>query len=92
MYLYNVRYSVNGVLSDFVTPLEWTKPIQRGDILLLVYKADVLPEYEDQVISDTQIQEQIAWKVDNVVHFPNCSLKSGPTTLVVSPTKRPTGL
>ena len=92
MYCYIIRYQTKrGCVADFLTLLEWHTPIQKGDVLLLVYKTTVLPEDEDKVVPE-EIREQVAWKVDNIVHFPNCSLKGGSITVIVSPTERPVGV
>ena len=89
MYLYVIRYQIKrGQVDHFVTLLEWHTPIQKDDVLFLVYKAMVLPE-KDHLVVPKEIREQTAWKVDSIVHFPSCSLKGGSTTLIVSPTKDP---
>lgn len=90
MYRYIIRYQTEqGSVADFVTTLEWHTPIQKDDVLILVYKAMSLQEEE---IVPEEIREQVAWKANRVVHFPNCSLKGGPTTVIVSPTNRPFGV
>jgi hypothetical protein len=88
--LHVIRYCLNGEIIDFFTALKWHTPIRTGEILLLVNKMNGILEDEDRVVPEG-IRDLVAWKVDNVVHFPNCTLEGGEHNTFRQPSRTTSG-
>ena len=82
---YMIRYlTEEGTpINNFSTPLDWSVPIHRGDVLFILKKS----------LKNEGVPEELAgcnwWEVDNIVHFVNLDNGIGPVYVVVKPTDRP---